>query len=260
MSTIKTSGFAKSNNSLSPWLKGWWKLDEGSGLIINDSSGYNRWMKAAVTLSAGFWGTAGRGTFDGVSDRFNLLAGQFGQELDIGKFVNGVGASYAYSFRLKRNGNSASTGVIIGNQGRLTTPIDGIALRLTTSGYIEHLYAPNTGGDTYDGDVSMLSTDNVDHHIVFSLNRSTSKMRMYLDGVKKIEGTAMGAYTEAIAAAAGECGFSIGTRGFGNAQNLFSGQLWDMQLYTGFTALTDAQTDLIANLAPGVALTQAQLG
>lgn len=254
MSAIKTSGHAPKNTGLSQHLAGWWKLDEGSGIVLADSSGRGNHMSAPVALSGGFWGTAGRGTFNGTSDRFHLHAGKFRALEQLAKAVNGVLPSVLISCRLKV-GIPTADSVVFSNKGRIGNQ-DGVQIALKpTTGKAELAYAASVAASKFSQTTTPIASG-VDVHLVIGISRTDGKLYWYKDGVMLNEEPLGADYPDATALASEECGLSIGNRGFGIATAPFTGQLWDVQLYRTFAAMPLAVVTAAAELSDGAALTR----
>jgi hypothetical protein len=257
MTTVKTSGVNRKNTGLSPALLGWWKLDEGSGIVLNDASANGNHMTAPQALSTGFWGTAGRGTFNGSTDRFNLLSAKFTQLAQLARFEGSNAPSLMYSLRMKA-AVPAGDSVLVGNKGR-TGNQDGTCLTLKSSGNIEFSYAPSGAAASKFQTTTTNPADETDVHFVAALSRSDDKLYFYKNGVKLNEFTLSTNYPDASTLYTEDPGLSIGTRGFNNVTAPFNGQLWDVQIYLTFQALPLSTVTLAANLTEFQALTIAQL-
>src|SRR3990167_447152 len=184
MTTVKTEGITEIYTGLSPFLKGWWKINDGSGDVLADSSGKNNWLKCPVAVSANFWGTAGRGTFNGSTDRFMLFSEKFEFLLQLGNTKSGVQPTFIISARIRVTGFS-SVAQIVGNLTRnagTEGSHSGVGFNLTTSARAQTEWSPQGAGASQYPTSSGVLSINTDYHLVFGFDPTNSRFHWYING------------------------------------------------------------------------------
>lgn len=163
------------DEDLQEGLIGLWRLDETTGLIANDISGYNN-HGALEGMSGTEWsyGVSGNAlNFDGVNDRVN-----FGNQFPLNSIGNG---SFSISFWMKSKDTSPlNYGVIIAKwldeDNRLNILSYGTTQKIRFGLY------KNSFGATQTFDTTVF--DGLWHHIIFLVDRDTDKVHCYVDGIK----------------------------------------------------------------------------
>jgi hypothetical protein len=201
---------------------GWWKLDEGSGYTLFDSSGNENHGSLATGNSAPSWtqGYLGKGLdFDGTNDYADIPDSDLwdtGDELTV-------------SHWFKTNTEQTSRGMVVHDASnyKYLTYINSDSTVLAF--YIRN----GEGGISYYASTTGYFADDQWHHLVgvFDRNESNARIKLYLDGI--LAGTAVG-YDAAIID--GDEGIQIGRWGNGTE---FAGQLDEVKIYD--EALTPGQ-------------------
>jgi len=208
-----------------PGLMGYWKMDEGSGTQLRDSSGFGN---NASTLGSPAWTPVANGfalTLNGsthavVSDQVNL------------------NATTALTLAAWVKPNVLATQDLI---SRATFgSVDGYALSLLSSGKASVHFNQASSGDIYrlDSSTSYPVTGNTWMHVAATYDGST--MRLYINGVEEdwTPGPA------AIAASA----LNVGIAGQSNGSRRYRGDMDDVRIYS--RALTPAEVAALASSGP----------
>ncbi len=157
-------------------LVGYWPMDEGTGLIVNDMSG-NRLTGTTTVALAPTWTTGKRGkalNFDGASQRILLGTGTVGQKIHgatsvtMSAWINP--STYPSSGRVR---------VFTVVQNSITGAYIGLN---SATGNLEVGGRSNTG-DTFQNVVSSVIPQDKWTHVVGILNFSTDIITLYIDGV-----------------------------------------------------------------------------
>ena len=208
-----------------PGLVGYWKLDEGSGTQLKDSSGWGNpanitgspsWVPVATGLAMTFNGS----THGVVSDQANL------------------NATTALSLAAWVKPNQLATQDVI---SRATFgSFDGYALSLGSNGKAFVQFNQASVGDAFklESSSSYPTSGNTWMHVAATYDGTT--MRLYINGVQ--ESSASG--PAAIAASA----LSIGIGGQSNGSRRFRGDMDDVRVYN--RALTPAEVATLAGNGP----------
>ena len=220
-------------------LAGMWPFNNGTAVtdrtVTDTRSGVGTDLKTKSTenVSAGFWGTPGRGTFGATNDRFGNPSFT---EYELGT----VGLSFIFSFRI--NAAAGATGVVMAKRDQAT----GIGQKiLLVTGVLRHLFQ-ESGGSTQNLITTTNIADGTDYHVVLAVDKTGDRV-IYVNGVDDFSsGTKdMTSSTLDGDATSATYNFMLGSEGAIDTGSinlpLYDGthivQLWDCHLYTATGAL-----------------------
>jgi hypothetical protein len=201
-----------------PGPVGWWKMDEGSGTSVNDSSGNgnigtwngtlgNQWLN-------GKYGKAGN--LNGTNNYIDVPANT---SLNFNDYED-----FTLSAWVKIKGNPSSEMAIVSNTDGESP---GYELKISVSGRIRGRVMTACCNGVESTDDGTVITDNKWHHVVVVFGR-TSGMTRYIDGI--LSGSADDISAEYYAFST-VYGLRIGARLWITPDQFFSGQIDELKLY-----------------------------
>lgn len=165
-------------NPVSTSLVGWYKFDHSGGtLLATDSSPYRN----NATLN-GFdldrcWRTGkirNALNFDGVDSYLNCGSSSSIADLGSGSF------SIATWLKVNQTASTGATNMIISNSGGTTPGFFRLSLNNTSSSVAVGTLYTSSGAKTVTGSTTI--TDGTWHHLVYTIDSTNSKARLFVDG------------------------------------------------------------------------------
>ena len=217
-----TAGLLITSN---PGQVGFWKMDEGSGTQLKDSSGWGNngtfsgspaWVPVATGFAMNFNGS----THGVVSDQMGLNA------------TTGLSLAAWVKPNLLANQDLISRATF--------GSVDGYALSLLSNGKASVHFNQASFGDTYrlDSTTSYPTSGNTWMHVAATYNGST--MRLYINGVEEDSATGPGAIAANL--------LNVGIGGQANGSRRYRGDMDDARIYN--RALTAAEVAALASNGP----------
>jgi hypothetical protein len=163
-----------------PELVAYWRLDETTGDVAADSSGFGNTgtVSAGAEWVPGRWGNAI--AFDGATGKIFMPRNLWLEppEITVGAWVNHLGTQGEFKYIVAKG----ATGCNASSYGLYTGPNGGLVFYVSTDAGSAYTRSPDAGTAVWDGSW---------HHVAGSYDGS--KVRLFLDGVEVGSGTATSA-------------------------------------------------------------------
>jgi len=203
-------------------LIGWYKFDHSGGTIsaLDSSPSQNNGTLNGFDLDT-CWGTGkirNALTFDGVDSYLNCGSSSTIADIGNGSF------SVATWLKVNQTASTGSTNMIISNSGGTTGGFFRLSLNNASSSVAVGTLYTAGGAQTVTGSTTL--TDGAWHHLVYAIDSTNSKARLFVDGAIDSSATVTGAQSTP----AGSPNVYIGALNSGSSFLL--GTLDDLRLYS----------------------------